>query len=71
LLRYFEAGGSVRQAISAMKKRSGRHERTIREMRLGAKGITIGEPLVDFHGVLTGVPDYTGSAALAADSSKT
>jgi circadian clock protein KaiC len=61
LLRYFEAQGSVRQAISAMKKRSGAHERTIREFRITPQGIRVGEPLTEFRGVLTGVPLYTGS----------
>jgi len=56
LLRYFEARGEVRQAISIMKKRGGRHERTIREFRLSDGRIQIGEPLKDFRGVLTGVP---------------
>ncbi|HYV97339.1 MAG TPA: ATPase domain-containing protein [Gemmatimonadaceae bacterium] len=56
LMRYFEAGGEVRQAISVMKKRSGEHERTIREFRLERGRIAFGEPLRDFRGVLTGVP---------------
>lgn len=60
LLRYFEAGGSVRQAISVLKKRTGEHERTIREFTIGAGGIKLGEPLSDFQGVLTGVPVYKG-----------
>jgi circadian clock protein KaiC len=60
LLRYFEAGGTVRRAISVVKKRSGYHEDTIRELRLSSKGIRVGEPLTAFHGVLTGVPVYTG-----------
>jgi circadian clock protein KaiC len=55
LLRYFEARGEVRQALSVVKKRTGRHERTIRELRLDG-GIRVGEPLRDFQGVLTGVP---------------
>jgi circadian clock protein KaiC len=63
LLRYFEAHGEVRQAISIVKKRGSTHERTIREFRLDADGIRIGEPLRDFHGVLTGVPTYRGSGA--------
>jgi circadian clock protein KaiC len=58
LLRYFEARGSLRQAISVVKKRTGYHERTIREMRLGKEGIIIGTPLIDFQGVLTGVPSF-------------
>jgi circadian clock protein KaiC len=43
-----------------LKRRNGHHERTIREFRFGPAGIRIGEPLTDFHGVLTGVPTYTG-----------
>ncbi|HEX6643187.1 MAG TPA: ATPase domain-containing protein [Gemmatimonadales bacterium] len=60
LLRYFEAAGSVRQAISMLKKRSGRHELTIREYRIGEGGLNLGEPLHGFQGVLTGVPQYVG-----------
>jgi circadian clock protein KaiC len=59
LLRYFEAMGEVRQAISVIKKRTGNHERTIREMNLN-KGITIGEPLRNFQGILTGSPTWIG-----------
>jgi circadian clock protein KaiC len=55
LMRYFEAVGEIRQAISVIKKRTGRHERTIRELRFD-KGIQIGEPLRNFQGVLTGTP---------------
>jgi len=60
LLRYFEAHGEVRQAISMIKKRSGPHEHSIRELRLGSKGISVGQPLKDFQGVLTGTPFWTG-----------
>lgn len=60
LLRYFEAAGEVRQAISVLKKRTGKHERTIREFRIDAGGIRLGQPLTEFHGVLTGVPVYHG-----------
>ncbi|HEY4120969.1 MAG TPA: ATPase domain-containing protein [Byssovorax sp.] len=60
LLRYFEAVGEVRKAMSILKKRSGRHESTIREFKLGPNGIQVGEPLVEFHGVLTGVPQFSG-----------
>jgi circadian clock protein KaiC len=56
LFRYFEDRGRVRRAISVFKKRSGAHEQTIRELRLGKGGLEIGEPLEDFRGVLTGVP---------------
>jgi circadian clock protein KaiC len=61
LLRFFEAMGEVRQAISVVKKRRSAHERTIREMRLGPGGVIVGEPLRDFEGVLTGVPKYRGA----------
>jgi len=56
LLRYFEAMGEVRQAISVVKKRGGWHERTIRQFRLDNGRIEVGEPLRNFRGVLTGVP---------------
>jgi len=56
VLRYFEAGGEVRQAISMMKKRSGGHERSIRELRLGPDTIRVGAPLSDFQGILSGTP---------------
>jgi circadian clock protein KaiC len=59
LLRFFEAAGEVRQAISVLKKRSGPHEKTIRELRLRPSGIVVGEPLREFHGVLTGVPNFS------------
>ncbi|MDB5474127.1 MAG: non-specific serine/threonine protein kinase [Devosia sp.] len=61
LLRYFEAVGRVRRAISVIKKRSGQHEDSIREYRIGKQGFAIGRPLIDFQGVLRGVPTYTGS----------
>jgi len=60
LLRYFEALGRVRRAISVIKKRTGAHEDTIREYRVGPGGLKIGKPLQDFQGVLRGVPTYTG-----------
>ena len=63
LLRYFEFQGAVRKAISVVKKRSGPHESTIREYRLGPDGVGVGPPLAEFHGVLTGVPTYAGEAA--------
>jgi circadian clock protein KaiC len=63
LLRYFEVSGAVRQAVSVVKKRSGDHERTIRECRVGPGGLHVGQPLHEFQGVLTGVPRYVGDAA--------
>lgn len=58
VLRYFEASGEVRQAISMMKKRSGGHERSIRELRLGPNTIRVGAPLSDFQGILSGTPTH-------------
>ena len=60
LLRFFEAGGRVRKALSVIKNRGGSHEDAIREVRIGAKGVRIGAPLTQFHGVLTGTPTYLG-----------
>lgn len=60
LFRYFEAMGAVRQAISVVKRRSGPHERSIRELRLSPNRIEIGAPLEQFEGVLTGVPKFRG-----------
>jgi circadian clock protein KaiC len=57
LLRYFEALGRVRRAISVIKKRTGAHEDTIREFRIDHRGVTLGEPLMGFQGVLRGVPE--------------
>jgi circadian clock protein KaiC len=60
LLRYFEALGTVRRAVSIIKKRTGAHEATIREYRIDNRGLTIGDPLDGFQGVLRGVPNYIG-----------
>ena len=60
LLRYFEMLGRVRRAISIVKKRTGAHEDTIREFRIGGRGITLGEPLTNLQGVLRGVPTMVG-----------
>ncbi len=60
MLRYFESAGAVRKALSVMKKRTGAHETTIREFGIANNRVTVGEPLSNFHGVLTGVPTYTG-----------
>ena len=56
LLRYFEAEGEVRQAISVLKKRGGMHERSIRSFEMNPAGLHIGEPLRHFRGILTGSP---------------
>jgi circadian clock protein KaiC len=66
LMRYFEAFGAVRRALSVVKKRSGRHEVFIREMRIGPVGLTVGEPLTEFNGVLTGRPEFLGDASMLA-----
>jgi len=69
LLRYFEAAGQVRRAISVVKKRAGRHERTIREYEINDRGVSLGEPLTQFQGVLRGVPTFVGSASGLLDKS--
>lgn len=66
LFRYFEDAGEVKQAISVMKKRTGRHERTIRELRLGPDGVTVSQPLSMLQGVLTGNPVHAHEACLGA-----
>jgi circadian clock protein KaiC len=58
MLRYFEAFGEIRRAVSVIKKRTGPHERTIREMNISSEGIRVGNPLREFRGVLTGVPFF-------------
>jgi circadian clock protein KaiC len=68
LMRYFEFNGRVRQAISVVKKRSGDHERTIRECKISSGGLNLGEPLREFQGVLTGVPTYVGGSVPLMDN---
>ncbi|WP_269714760.1 ATPase domain-containing protein [Caulobacter sp. NIBR2454] len=60
LVRFFEAGGRMRKAISVIKNRGGAHEDSIRELRVDSRGLRVGEPLVDFKGVMTGTPEYIG-----------
>ena len=64
LLRYFEAEGEVRQAVSVVKRRSGPHERSIRELLMRNGTLSIGDPLVNFRGVLTGSPEFRGGQQL-------
>ena len=72
MLRYFEYDGTVRRALSVVKKRSGHHEHTIREFRLSHQGIRLGPPLKGFNGILSGTPIYTGdkSPLLADEDSR-
>lgn len=60
MLRYFESEGAIHRALSVVKKRTGSHENTIRELQLTANGIRVGEPLTNFHGVLSGIPVFKG-----------
>jgi circadian clock protein KaiC len=71
LMRYFENGGQIRQAISVIKKRGGAHERTIREFKLDAGRIGVGPALTNFRGILTGVPvqEHRGDPARPASVS--
>jgi circadian clock protein KaiC len=63
ILRFFEAQGRVRKAVSVMKKRTGAHETFIRELAIEGRRVRVGAPLTDFQGVLTGVPQYVGGTA--------
>lgn len=67
LFGYFEAAGQVRQSISVVKKRTGPHERTIRELKLSSKGVQVGDPLESFQGVLSGNPQLLSGAALRGE----
>jgi len=62
LIRFFEAEGRIRKAISIIKNRGGAHEDTIRELRIDGEGVRVGEPLTAFKGVMTGTPEYSGVA---------
>ena len=64
MFRFFEAKGEVRTAISAVKSRTSSHERFIREFKLGATGLQLGEALRDFDGIMTGLPSYDGNVSL-------
>lgn len=68
--RYFESSGAVRQAISVLKKRSGAHERTIRELIFEKNSIRVGPPLKEFEGVLTGTPTYVGEIGKVSEPGK-
>jgi circadian clock protein KaiC len=67
LLRYFEAGGAIHRALSVVKKRTGKHELTIRELEVKSTGIRVGEPLAKFRGVLTGIPVYDQVKGVAGE----
>ncbi|KSB91902.1 circadian clock protein KaiC [Caulobacter vibrioides] len=62
LIRFFEAAGRIRKAISVIKNRGGPHEDTIRELRIDTEGVRVGAPLTEFRGVMTGTPEYVGQA---------
>jgi len=64
LFRYFESRGEILQALSVFKKRTGSHERTLRQLKITEKGVAVGEPLVQFRGVMTGVPQYEGKGEM-------
>jgi circadian clock protein KaiC len=70
LLRYFEVRAQIRQAISIFKKRTGPHERTLRELLIDDGGVRVGEPLQGFRGILTGVPEYEGKTMPLPDGGK-
>jgi circadian clock protein KaiC len=69
LLRFFEANSEIRRALSVLKKRTGGHESTIRELTIDSSGLTVGPKLSGFRGVLTGTPTYEGRARPWEDAS--
>jgi circadian clock protein KaiC len=70
LFRYFEVRGEIKQALSVFKKRTGSHERTLRELKISSQGVVIGEPLREFRGIMTGVPQYEGKVEMLRDGGK-
>jgi circadian clock protein KaiC len=70
LFRYFEAEAEIRQAISVLKRRTGKHERTIRQLVIQEDGIKVGEPLKGFFGIMTGVPEYHGKTPIVKSEDK-
>jgi circadian clock protein KaiC len=64
LFRYFEARGEIQQALSIFKKRTGPHERSLRQLTIAEDGIRVGEPLREFRGIMTGVPAYDGGTPI-------
>ena len=68
LLRYYEHQGEVRRALSVFKRRAGAHERTIRDIGFASTGISVGPPLRQFRGVLTGVPEFLQEVELGMTS---
>jgi circadian clock protein KaiC len=67
LFRYFEARAEILQAVGVFKKRTGAHERSVRQLRIAADGIHVGEVLREFRGIMTGVPQYEGKPGTTAD----
>jgi circadian clock protein KaiC len=67
LFRYFESRGEIRQALTVFKHRTGPHERTLRQLKIDRQGVSVGEQLVEFEGIITGVPRYAGSTPMLPD----
>jgi circadian clock protein KaiC len=66
LFRYFEAAGEIRQALTVFKKRTGPHDRSVRQLTIDSLGVQVGEPLREFRGIMTGVPQYEGPVKILA-----
>lgn len=64
LFRFFESRGQLHTAVAALKSRAAQHERTIREFRLSSRGVSFGDALLDFEGVMSGLPNYRGSTPM-------
>lgn len=70
LFRYFESRGEILQALSVFKKRTGTHERTLRQLKISQSGVAVGEPLREFRGIMSGVPEYEGKAEILSGGGK-
>jgi circadian clock protein KaiC len=68
--RYFELDGAIHQAISVVKRRTGNHERALREMTFTSNGVHVGQPLTELRGLLTGIPVRAGNSAQSAESER-
>jgi circadian clock protein KaiC len=70
LFRYFEVAGEIHQAVSVFKKRTGEHERTVRQLKITKAGVAVGAPLVGFRGIMTGTPEYDGDTKIMGRPAK-
>ena len=70
LFRYFEARGEIHQAMSVFKNRTGPHERSVRQLKVDRAGVQVGDKLTDFTGIISGVAQYHGQAAMLTERNR-